>query len=618
MTSLTTMRAWLTGFQQAGVLDVADVHTAGQVCRMAGETSEKVMLVLALAVRALRHGSVCLELDRIREIGVDSAGETTELVWPNTAELVTALRVSPLAVGSPHGPLRPLVLADSDAGPLLYLDRYFRQEQLIRHALVERESDRPSVDVATATAALRELFVDESGAPTGAPDRQRIAAAMAASEWTAIVAGGPGTGKTHTVARILALLFRLSGPDIRVALAAPTGKAAAALTEAVAGQAGALGIPGLTATTLHRLLGWRRGSSTRFRHDARNRLPFDVVVIDETSMVSLTLMARLFEALAPTTRLILVGDPDQLTSVDAGAVLADLVARRPARSENTAMTQMVAADLADGARTAVEPALDGQDRARIACGVVRLRRGHRFNRAIRDLADAVRLGDSESTVSFLASGGVVSLHGPHDVGAVRAIVGSSAVQLLTAAEDGDVEAALAALGQHRLLCAHREGPFGQRHWAQRAVEWTVARTGRAVDPDDFYPGQPLLVTANDYQAGVFNGDIGVVVATDGGLMAAIERGGAPLLVHPTVLSSVQTAYAMTIHRSQGSQYRAVTVVLPEADSPLLSRQLLYTAITRARDQVRIIGTEEAVVAAVSQQVRRASGLRMEVREANQM
>ena len=177
MNSLTTMRDWLTPFQEAGVLDVADVHTAGQVCRMAGETNEQVMLAMALAVRALRQGSVCVELDRIREVGVDSEGETTELVWPETSELLAALRVSPLVAGSPNGPLRPVVLADSDAGPLLYLDRYFRQEQLIRHSLVERESSRPSVDVAVATEALRELFVDESGAPTAAPDRRSRASA---------------------------------------------------------------------------------------------------------------------------------------------------------------------------------------------------------------------------------------------------------------------------------------------------------------------------------------------------------------------------------------------------------------------------------------------------------
>jgi exodeoxyribonuclease V alpha subunit len=421
----------------------------------------------------------------------------------------------------------------------------------------------------------------------------------------------------------LALLFRLYGDGLRVALAAPTGKAAATLTEAVAIQATELGLPdGLAATTLHRLLGWRPGS-TRFRHDARNRLPYDVVVIDETSMVSVTMMARLFEALSANTRLILMGDPDQLTSVDAGAVLADLVARRVDRESNLKAEQIVAADLAvddsegppHGATEANtgEAPLDADDRGAMTRGVVRLRRGRRFNQEIGDLADAIRQGEVEKTLSLLSSGSEsIRLLAPGELADIRESVTSSGAQLIEAARDGDVATALAALGEHRLLCAHRDGPFGQRRWADLAVEWIVAQVGRKLDTSEFYPGQPILVTANDYQTRVFNGDIGVVVAADGGMTAAIERGHEPLLVSPYVLAGVQTAYASTIHRSQGSQYRSVTVVLPEADSPLLTRQLLYTAITRARVTVRIVATNDAVSTAVQREVRRASGLRLQL------
>ena len=162
--------------------------------------------------------------------------------------------------------------------------------------------------------------------------------------------------------------------------------------------------------------------------------------------------------------------------------------------------------------------------------------------------------------------------------------------------------------RHRLLCAHREGPFGRNLWAQRSRDWIAAALGRSLDGGGFYPGQPLLITANDYDLGVFNGEIGVVVARDEDLVAVIEQGAAPLLVDPWALAEAQTAYAMTIHRSQGSQYDAVSVVLPDAQSPLLTRQLLYTAITRARRQVQVIATPEAVAAAVSRQARRASGL----------
>ena len=618
MTRMASMRPQLRAFQEAGVLGLADMHTAVQVCRLGRETDERVLLAVALAVRALRGGSVCLELNDFRDMAVDDEDVDADLAaalpWPATGDLLAALRASPLVIGGPAGTLRPLTLVASDGGPLLYLDRYYSQEELIRRTFAGREASRPDVDVAAARAALAELFVN-AGAPTTAPDRQRLAAAVAATEWTTIVAGGPGTGKTHTVARILALLYRLHGPQLRVALAAPTGKAAATLTEAVTEQAGTLGLPaGLTARTVHRLLGWRRGSTTRFRHDAHNRLPYDVVVVDETSMVSLTMMARLLEALAPHTRLVLVGDPDQLTSVDAGAVLDDLVRRRAQRSENALLAAVAAEDLAAPAGQA-EPGLDDAERGQLRRGVVRLARGRRFNATIAALADAVRLGRVDEALAVLTGGGeAVSLVAPGDIDLLRDEVASTGALLVGAAECGDVTTALAALRRHRLLCAHRDGPFGRAHWADLAMEWTAAAIGRRLKPSGFYPGQPLLITANDYQVGVFNGDIGVVVATDDGLRAAIERGRTPLLLHPNTLSAVQMAYAMTIHRSQGSQYHGVSVVLPNVESPLLTRQLLYTAVTRAQQRVRVIATQEAVAAAVARRVQRASGLARTLRE----
>jgi exodeoxyribonuclease V alpha subunit len=619
MTSMTTRQPVLTDFQQAGVLGLADVHTAIQLCRLAGESDQRVLLTVALAVAALRRGSVCLELNQFREAAVDVDGVDPELaaqlVWPEAAGLLRALQVSPLVIGGLAGPLRPLTLVDSDAGWLLYLDRYFRQEQLIRQILDTRATTRPIVDATLARETLDSLFSDDAGDPSPAPDRQRVAAAAAATEWNTILAGGPGTGKTHTAARILALLYRLHGPGLRVALAAPTGKAAGALTEAVARQGPDLGLPdGLTAKTLHRLLGLRRYGGRRSRYDATNQLPYDVVVVDETSMVSLTLMAQLLAALPATARLILLGDPDQLTSVDAGAVLGDLVHRPQTRSLSEDLVALVATDLG-AATTTGESALDNDERRQLSRGVVRLTRGRRFNASIAALADAIRQGRVDETLRLLnnPTEQSVTLCPPADFETVRADIASSGMELVAAAERGDVESALAALRSHRLLCAHREGPFGQRYWADLVRDWTAAAVGHPLDPSHFYPGQPLLITANDYEAAVFNGDIGVVVAGTDGLRAAIDRGGDPLLLQPSTFSSVQTAYAMTVHRSQGSQYEAVLVVLPADTSPLLTRQLLYTAVTRAQQRVRILATEESVAAAVSRQARRASGLRREFR-----
>jgi exodeoxyribonuclease V alpha subunit len=615
MNSPTPLHPELRAYQEARVFALADVHTAVHIGRLGGETDERVVLALALAVRALRHGSVCVELDRLADIIADldagareddSGSAVADLPWPTPAELVTALRKSPLVTGTAPGGLRPLKLVDTASGVLLYLDRYYRQEQTMRAVLAERESSRPPVDIAQVAAVLGELFTD-AGRPTAPPDRQRLAAALAATEWTTILTGGPGTGKTHTVARILALLHRLHGPGLRVALCAPTGKAASSLTEAVAGQAEAVGLPAApVAVTLHRLLGARR-SGNGFRFNDRNRLPYDVVVVDETSMVSLTLMAQLLSALLPKGRLLLIGDPDQLMSVEAGAVLADLVRRTADRSDNAALQQISAADLEVDA-AGDEPPLDDQERVALVRGVVRLRRGRRFQSAIARLADAVRGGDVEATLAVLADGGDVTLAEPGDITAVRDSVVTAGTDLVNAALAGDAGAALSALTRHRLLCAHRQGPFGRAHWAAQALGWTAAALGRNPDLGGFYAGQPLLITGNDYDLGVFNGDIGVVLASGGGLVAAIERGAAPLLVEPTALAEAQTAYAMTIHRSQGSQYRSVSVILPGPESPLLTRQLLYTAITRAQQQVRIVGSAEAIAAAVTRQVRRASGL----------
>jgi exodeoxyribonuclease V alpha subunit len=608
MTSaLIISRPELRPYQDAGVFTPADIHTAVALCRFGGETDDRVLLAAALTLRALRQGSVCLPLNDYEQLVADIAAAdpaAAALQWPGADAVLSALRASPLVIGSDRGPLRPLTLADSDGGPLLYFERYFRQENTVRDWLAAREQSRPEVDPVQVGALLDELFVTEGGAPTPATDRQRLAAAVAATEWTTILTGGPGTGKTYTVARILALLNRLHGPGLRVALCAPTGKAAATLTEAVAAQAGALGLADpLAAATLHRLLGARRGGA--FRFNAANPLPEDLVVVDETSMVSLTLMARLMSALRPSARLILIGDPDQLASVDAGAVLADLVHRPVARPESPLLQQISVADLAPDAG-GEEPALGDTEQAALRRGVVRLARGRRFDSEISDLADAVRAGQAETVLAMLSAGKAVSLLAPGDVAEIQAAVVSAGTDMVTAARGGDVSAALDALRRHRVLCAHRDGQFGRERWAALARDWIIGGEHRF---DDFYAGQPLLVTANDYDLKVFNGDIGVVIDRDGVLAAVIERGGSPLVVEPSVLADVQTAYATTIHRSQGSQYASVSVILPDSESPLLTRELLYTAITRAQDQVRIVGTPEVVAAAVSRQVRRASGLR---------
>ncbi|MFC5999049.1 exodeoxyribonuclease V subunit alpha [Quadrisphaera sp. GCM10027208] len=622
---------------RAGVVAAPDVHVARRLGRLTGEDDERVLLAVALTVRALRSGSVCLDLDDLDALAVPEAEDAEPLgalPWPDPEQWRAAIAASPLvAVGPGGSPERPVRWVDGR----MYLDRYWRDEQLVRRHVDGRltagsgqgtagsgqgtagsgQGTGPTgVDPLRAGHAARRVF------PRPQDARQRLATACAVLSPLTVLTGGPGTGKTTTVARLLAALDDVAGPGLRIALAAPTGKAAARLQEAVRAEVadlrstGVVGgqtadrLGGLTASTLHRLLGWRPGTSTRFVHHRGYHLPHDVVVVDETSMVSLPLMARLLEALRPQARVVLVGDPDQLASVEAGAVLGDLVARPPvAGTLPTLLATAVPDDVPQ------HPA----DRIALGNGVVRLERVHRHGSVIAELAGAVRRGRAEEVLHLLRTGGdavsfvEVTSERPTaaDIAGVRADAVAAGTELVQAARRGDVPAALAALERHRLLLAHRRGPAGVAHWAAEVEAWVAEETGP--DPGGahgpWYPGRPLLVTANDRDSGLYNGDTGVVVAAPGGVVAVFGTPEAPLLVRPHRLPAVQTVHAMTVHRGQGSQFGAVSLLLPLATSPLLTRELLYTAVTRARERVRVVGTAAAVTAAVERPVRRASGLR---------
>ncbi len=596
----------LAEFVDAGVLESADVHVATRLAHLAAEQDEMVRLAVALAVRAVRHGAVCLELAQVQgSVGVEDADDDTvaklaALQWPDPQVWTSTLRESPLvAVDDTGGPGRPLRLV----GGLLYLDRYWRQEEVIARAVDERRRrEAPSVDVDRLRVALARLF------PSPAPDRQRLAAAVAVQRWMTVLAGGPGTGKTTTVAKLLAGLRDQPGAPLRIALAAPTGKAAARLEEAVREVVDTLDaadrdrLGQLPATTIHRLLGWKPGARTRFKHDRDNRLPYDVVVVDEASMVSLTLMARLVDALRVDTRLILVGDPDQLASVEAGAVLGDLVQRpAPAVTEPQAdLSDLVPAEVAE---------LDRSELARTrGSGVVTLTHVHRHGGTIKALAEAIKAADADQVIELLAAGEGVRLTAPDDLVEVRDDVVQAGLALRSSALAGDGPAALAALGRHRLLCAHREGPFGVSHWSRQVEEWLRQEQPEYARAGLWYVGRPLLVTSNDRDLGLFNGDTGVVVDLNGQPTAVFGKGDGIQTFATNRLSEVATVHAMSVHKSQGSQFDGVTLVLPEPTSPLLTRELFYTAVTRAKSQVRVVGTPEAVRAAVGRRIQRASGL----------
>ena len=552
----------LRSFNEAAVIDSSDVLVAQRLTAMAKETDERVALAVAFAVRGLRGGSVCVDL-RSLQAQVD----VPDLPWPTADEWLAAVAASPL-LDAPH------VLRQQ--GELLYLDRYWREERQVADdllAMVSRGGNE--------TADVDRLF------PEGY-EEQREAAELALSQRLTVLTGGPGTGKTTTVARLLALLAeQAGGARLRIALAAPTGKAAARLQEAVQLEIDQLElvdqrrISGLRATTLHRLLGSRPDNSSRFRHHRGNRLPHDVIVVDETSMVSLTMMARLLEAVRPQTRLLLVGDPDQLASVDAGAVLADLV---------------------DG--------LGGRDDVRIA----ELKTSHRFGESIGALASAIRAGDADLAVEVLRAGGehIEWIDAEDPTADLRKVLQPHALRLREAGVLGDGGAALTTLAEHRLLCAHRKGPHGVQHWNRQVERWLTEATGEPIW-SAWYAGRPVLVTANDYGLGLYNGDSGVTVAGPNGLRAVIAGAEEPVTIASSRLSDIDTMHAMTIHKSQGSQASEVTVLMPPVDSRLLTRELFYTAVTRAKSKVRVVGSEASVRAAIDRRAVRATGLAVRLR-----
>ncbi len=578
----------LAALNREGILLAADIHVALTLTRLAGVSDPVALRCAALTVAAARQGHTFLQLD-------DTEAEQ--------------LHAFPSLVASADGPPAPLRLA----GTRLYLDRYWREERRLAAALLRRDRMRADPgELAAIGAGIRAAFAEDEFA------EQRTAAAVVLLRQLAVIAGGPGTGKTTAVTRIVELTAQLaaergSEPPL-VALCAPTGKAAARLQQA--------GAAGLRATTIHRLLGWLPGG--RFRHDAANRLPHDLVIVDETSMVPLTLMVALAEAVRDDAQLVLVGDPDQLAAIEVGAVLADIVG--PAAEHSQASAAMRAAlasltgDPAAVTAVAAATAAGARDRSsghRFGDGVVVLRRGHRSAAPIGVLAEAIRRGDGDATIAALradaqARAAITWIRDPlANPAPLRAHALAAYLPMIAAARAGDAGAALAHLSRFRLLCAHRHGPLGVTHWTRSVEMWLQAELGGFAAGPQRYPGLPLVVTRNDPELHLYNGDSGVVVADAGGgeLRAVFASGAASVQIAPSRLADVEPLFAQTVHKSQGSEFDVAAVLLPEPGSPLLTRELLYTAVTRARHTLVLAGSEQSVREALARPAGRASALR---------
>ena len=689
---------------QAGWLRELDRSLAAFFSRLAPGADPLVMLAAALASHQLGRGHACLDLaatldDAGRALALPPEGappldDGASPVEPPSQWLrgvgpgqwIAALDAQPALVG--HGPgATPLVRV----GHRLYLRRYWQYEQSVRAEVARRVGTPTSAAAPEAQAAMAAtldvLFPKRSEEGT---DWQKVACALAARQAFSIVTGGPGTGKTTTVVRLLALLQQLAlspssgGSDaapLRIGLAAPTGKAAARLGESIDGAVASLPFERLqggdalraaiptTVSTVHRLLG-SRPDTRHFRHDARNPLPLDVLVLDEASMLDLEMMSCVLAALRPQARLILLGDKDQLASVEAGAVLGDLCQRadaghydsRTVRWLQAVTGQQVDASLRDDAGRPLDQA------------VVKLRRSYRFgaDSGIGLLAEAVNAGDEDKLKRLLAGGHAdlsttLQRAGPAglDDAALRRLVVDGApdafagggqgrqdngravappvgyghyLRLMRARQpeaDAPQEAldawareVLHALGQFQLLCALRAGPQGVDGLNPRIAALLREQGLIEAEQGGWYAGRPVLVTRNDYALGLMNGDVGVALSVPSGMSATADGAGAAgstqrrlrvafpatgqpggiRWVLPSRLRSVDTVFAMTVHKSQGSEFSHAALLLPQQASPVLTRELVYTGITRARHWFTLAAPPEMVLAAAARRVERVGGL----------
>lgn len=633
----------LSGFSDR--LRAVDLALADTLRRLDPHTDERVLLGAALASLAVSAGHAAFDPARPQWL----LGHVEDL--PDANEWIAAWRASPWVSEPAREDIAnrtaPLVLENG----LLYLRRYREYERALAAGLKRLAAQsRDDTDLAAVQPLFAELFPQaEQG------DRQARAAALSLAQSLLLITGGPGTGKTTTIARLLLLLIAQADPrgaPPRIALAAPTGRAADRMSESLHAALAKLdqlsslrpewraALPE-RASTLHRLLGSRPGSP-RFRHDASQPLPFDVIVVDEASMVDLPLMAKLVDAVPNGARLILLGDRDQLPSVEAGDVLAAI---GDAAGDGDALPEALATRLApllgspgcgsDVSRDSDPNAeikakqadlfsddVDSHSDTTVAtyiaptsneCSLlghrVQLQRGYRQSEDLdlAPLADAVRNGDADTALSLLRSQSLRGVDFHED--AIGPLAPATRQSLLAhwrgMASETDPAAALASAGHLRLLTALREGPQGAAT-LNAQIEEALAGVHREV----YFHGRLLLITENSYRHGLFNGDVGICMRQPDGATAVFFPGGGEGVrgFHPAALPAHLSAFALTVHKAQGSEFDQAWVVLPRQDARTLTRELLYTAITRARRQVHLFASEDILRATLSRQAQRVAGL----------
>ena len=597
---------------QQGIFSELDVQFGSFMLKLSGKESEELFLAAALVSHLQGEGHICLDLSAYsgKALAEDSTGLPAPIRCPELGKWTSVLEASPV-VGRP-GDFRPLVLD----GPRLYLYRYWDYEKKLIDNLKGRAVNDPAVNQDLLKDGLTRLFPKNGSAET---DWQKVAAFASILKRFCVVSGGPGTGKTFTVAKILALLLQQKPQGLRISLAAPTGKAAARLQEVIKNARDGFNcaehiktaIP-TEASTIDRLLG-RISGSPYFRHNSKNPLPVDVVVIDESSMVDLALLSKLVQALPRAARLILLGDKDQLASVEAGAVLGDIcdTGRKHGFSGSfRSIFKRVAGEGLEGA--AAEESAAGP-----ADSIIQLRKNYRFGEksGISQISRAVNEGNSDGSMKLLKEGAYgdiewQQLPRPDQLpGALRGPILDGFAPCLRAKEP---EEAFDLFNRFRILCCFREGPYGV-YAVNSLVEQVLREKGLIKRDSRWYQGRPVMITKNDYNLRLFNGDVGLVLpdpAARNELRAFFQAADGSLRRFlPLRLPEHETVYAMTVHKSQGSEFVRLLFIMADRMASIVTRELLYTALTRARERVEIWGKEEIFQEAVSQRIERTSGLR---------
>lgn len=655
---LQSLQRWV----DSGALRSLDLSLARFIHQQQPQTAA-VLLAIALVSERNGHGHVCLDLyaalanpdSLLTQQGDglhDATAELSALLGRLTPEQWLAELANSTAVdnhldgGAGTSGNSPLVLDGSHTQPLLYLRRYWQYEQRIRSAINQRLMQQHELPLEATRTLLQQLFTEESPTPV---NWQKVACLLAARNSFAIITGGPGTGKTTTVVRLLALLQGLhqsTEPDsqLQIHLAAPTGKAAARLSESISGNIEKLSLKDNSSgqrirnsiphevTTLHRLLG-SRPDSRHFLHNAANPLATDLVVVDEASMMDVDMMARLVDALPPHARLVLLGDKDQLASVEAGSILADLC-----QGADTAhYTPDTVAWLQQLDAGELDATFINQDGTPLQQATCMLRHSYRFSDhpGIGALATVANSGQGNVTqlaqciqehpdsLQWLQLTGR-SDNGQPDLAALEKLTVEGyrpyleQLGRLRPANDTDTDAlqewALEVFKAHngfQLLTAMRKGNFGVEN-LNLVVQRALQRKGLLPEAtSSWYHGRPVLVTRNDYGLNLMNGDIGICMQWPGGILrvAFANGNGGIRWILPSRLQSVETVFAMTVHKSQGSEFTHTALVMPEHSSQVLTKELVYTAITRSREKFSLLsGNDQVVEKSLQQQVQRASGL----------